>query len=104
MWTWASLHRRHPQSMDPTAALTEKNQKPLTRDEGKKEGQKVFQPGAAAEDTRAEMGIRSGTFLKTQGYFAPKHIVSPLPEEGERPTKIHRKYTVDGFVKLADVN
>ena len=33
------------------------------------------------------------------GYFAPKHIVSALPEEGERPTKSHRKFTVDGFEK-----
>ena len=33
------------------------------------------------------------------GYFAPKHIISALPEEGERPTKSHRKLTVDGFEK-----
>ena len=33
------------------------------------------------------------------GYFAPKHIISALPEEGERPTKSHRKFTVDGFEK-----
>ena len=33
------------------------------------------------------------------GYFAPKHIVSALPEEGERPTKSHRRFTVDGFEK-----
>ena len=33
------------------------------------------------------------------GFFAPKHIVSALPEEGERPTKSHRKFTVDGFEK-----
>ena len=50
----------------------------------------------------------SDSFLKKQfkycargeiGYFAPKHIISALPEEGERPTKSHRKYTVDGFEK-----
>ena len=50
----------------------------------------------------------SDAFLKKQfkycskgeiGYFAPKHIVSALPEEGERPTKSHRKFTVDGFEK-----
>ena len=50
----------------------------------------------------------SDTFLKKQfkycskgeiGYFAPKHIVSALPEQGERPTKSHRKFTVDGFEK-----
>ena len=50
----------------------------------------------------------SDSFLKKQvrycakgeiGFFAPKHIVSALPEEGERPTKSHRKFTVDGFEK-----
>ena len=50
----------------------------------------------------------SDSFLKKQfrycakgeiGYFAPKHIISALPEEGERPTKSHRKFTVDGFEK-----
>ena len=50
----------------------------------------------------------SDAFLKKQfkycakgeiGYFAPKHIVSALPEEGERPTKSHRRFTVDGFEK-----
>ena len=50
----------------------------------------------------------SDAFLKKQfkycskgeiGYFAPKHIVSALPEEGERPTKSHRKFTVDGCEK-----
>ncbi len=50
----------------------------------------------------------SDSFLKKQfkycakgeiGYFAPKHIVSALPEEGERPTKSHRKFTIDGFEK-----
>ena len=50
----------------------------------------------------------SDSFLKKQfrycakgeiGFFAPKHIVSALPEEGERPTKSHRKFTVDGFQK-----
>ena len=48
------------------------------------------------------------SFLKKQfrycakgeiGYFAPKHIISALPEEGERPPKSHRKFTVDGFEK-----
>ena len=50
----------------------------------------------------------SDSFLKKQfrycakgeiGYFAPKHIISALPEEGERPTKSHRKFTMDGFEK-----
>ena len=50
----------------------------------------------------------SDAFLKKQfkycakgeiGYFAPKHIVSALPEEGECPTKSHRRFTVDGFEK-----
>ena len=36
------------------------------------------------------------------GYFAPKHIVSALPEEGERPTKSHRKFTIDGFEKAEE--
>ena len=48
----------------------------------------------------------SDSFVKKQfrycargeiGYFAPKHIVSA--EEGERPIKSHRKFTVDGFEK-----
>ena len=48
----------------------------------------------------------SDSFLKKQfrycakgeiGYFARKHIISALPEEGERPTKSHRKFAVDGF-------
>ena len=52
--------------------------------------------------------VQSDSFLKKQfcycakgeiGYFAPKHIISALPEEGERPTKSHRKFTVDGFEK-----
>ena len=54
---------------------------------------------------------KSDSFLKKQfkycargeiGYFAPKHIVSALPEEGERPTKSHRKFIVDDLDEWYD--
>ena len=31
------------------------------------------------------------------GYIPAKHIVSALPEEGERPSSTHKKITVDGW-------
>ena len=31
------------------------------------------------------------------GYIPAKHIVSALPEEGERPANTHKKVTVDGW-------
>ena len=31
------------------------------------------------------------------GYIPAKHLVSALPEEGERPSSTHKKITVDGW-------
>ena len=31
------------------------------------------------------------------GYIQVKHLVSALPEEGERPTKTSKRFTLDGF-------
>ena len=36
------------------------------------------------------------------GYIPAKHIVSALPEEGERPSSTHKKITVDGWEREDD--
>ena len=36
------------------------------------------------------------------GYIPAKHIVSALPEEGERPSSTHKKITVDGWDREDD--